>query len=121
MDIGRKDKIICILQDKLKNLQNNQIEQMKNIGEKLETNTLLEDVYSDYKQYFNYMIDMKRKQQMQIKQLISYLEKSMEQAEITQTLFNQAKYEKRGLIRKIDEIREEINEMIMADTKLLGK
>ena len=84
-------------------------------------NEFLNEVQNDYVKHYQFMIQQKREKEIQLQQLLEYLNKSAKQAELTQTMLLQTKHEKRRLLEEIDSVRQEIDKMIIENNNLVGE
>jgi hypothetical protein len=109
MDIGERDKLITALNEQLQSLSTYNVERMRELREKKDENALLGIVLEDYKKHNEYMVSLKEQQMRQIEYLLLYLEKSMAEAGITDTMLNQSQMERNKLIRELDAIKREID------------
>ena len=111
MDVFYKDKmskqIQCEIIKNRKNVANGLI-QMKNLKDK---NDFLRGVYDDYRGYHNYIVNQKKDQEIQILKLLHYLEKSMLEANLTESMVEESKHEHNILLKKLDEVRGELKEV----------
>ena len=77
------------------------VSELHNLEKIKDDNVYLREVYNDYKSYHDYIVNMKKDQEIQILSLLHYLEKSMLEADLTDRLTRQAKHEQEGAFRKI--------------------
>lgn len=111
MDVYLKDKISNQIQcEIIKNRKNvaNGLTEMKKLKDK---NDFLRNVYDDYRGYHNYIVHQKKDQELQILRLLHYLEKSMLEANLTESMIDESKHEHKVLLKQLDEIRGELKEV----------
>ena len=120
MDLYKRDKIIQLIQNKLKDEQKFQMDNLKEVASDVRENEFLGVIRDDYKKHFDFILMQKKKQKQQLEELLEYLFKSAEQAEITQSLLLQTKGEKQRLLSEIEKIRNEIDMLIIENNKLIG-
>ena len=111
MDVYLKDKISNQIQcEIIKNRKNvaDGLIQMKKLKGK---NDFLRNVYEDYRGYHNYIVHQKKDQELQILRLLHYLEKSMLEANLTESMIDESKHEHKVLLKQLDEIRGELKEV----------
>ena len=121
MDIYRRDAIIQLLRNELDKQKTSQTEQMKHILTETRDNEFLREIKRDYKNHYDYMLQQQLDKEMQLYRLIEYLEKSIQQGQLTQTLLLQTKDEKRRLVEEIDNVRREIDELMMDNARIIGQ
>ena len=111
MDIFSRDKILKQIQCEIKKNRNNMVSELYNLEKIKDDNVYLREVYSDYKSYHDYIVNMKKDQEIQILSLLHYLEKSMLEANLTERMVLEAKNEEKILLNKLAEIRGELKEI----------
>lgn len=112
MDIYTRDKIIVVLQNEMQRLSNQNLKNTKRIVKNQNENRFLEEVVSDYKKYNEQIIELKNQQKRQIEYLLSYIEKALAEAGITETQAIQAKYERKSLLQELDNIKYSLNDLL---------
>lgn len=115
-DIGNKDLLLFSIQKKLQELENTKKNHVHSIQENIENNALLKSILYDYKNKYSGIVSLKKKQQKQIHYLIQYLENSMKEAGITNSMLENIKVQKKSLIQEIKKIQNDIDNLL-ADTK----
>jgi len=111
MDIFSKDRILKQIQCEIKKNSNNMVSELHNLEKIKDDNIYLREVYDDYKSYYDYIVNMKKDQEIQILSLLHYLEKSMLEADLTDRLTRQAKHEQDILLGKLSDVRNELSEI----------
>ena len=111
MDIFRKDKLLKQIQCEIKKNRNNMVSGLYELEETKNQNIHLQEVYDDYKSYHDYIVNMKKDQEIQILSLLHYLEKSMLEAGLTDRLHRQAKHEQEVLLGKLETVRNDLSEI----------
>lgn len=112
LTIGKKDSLLKMLQDKVRELENVKKEKRRNVREKMKMNRVLENVLKDYEHKENMIIEMKEKQKKQIYEIIEYLEKSMKSIGVSTSKLQQVTYERKRLLKQIDDIQNDIDDML---------
>ena len=112
MDIGERDRMIMKLNEQLNVLSNYKMERTRELKDKVDDNKLLARVVDDYKRYDNKIADMKRQQSEQLEYLLLYLEKSMAEAGLTDSMLQKAQQEKKSLINQLDKITKDIDGLL---------
>ena len=112
MDIGERDRMIMKLNEQLNVLSNYKMERTRELKDKVDDNKLLARVVDDYKRYDNKIADMKRQQSVQLEYLLLYLEKSMAEAGLTDTMLQKAQQEKDSLVNELDKITKDLNSLL---------
>ena len=112
MEIGERDRIIMKLNEQLNVLSNYKMERTRELKEKVDDNKLLERVVDDYKAYDNKIADMKRQQSEQLEYLLLYLDKSMAEAGLTDSMLEKAQQEKNNLVNQLNKITKDLNSLL---------
>ena len=107
-----RDRIIMKLNEQLNVLSSYKMERTRELKEKVEDNKLLARVVDDYKAYDNKIANMKKQQAEQIEYLLLYLEKSMAEAGLTDTMLEKAQQEKNGLVDQLNKITNDLNDLL---------
>ena len=72
----------------------------------------MRQVYGDYKDYHNYIINQKKDQEIQILRLLHYLEKNMIDSNLTERMLEEAKHEQSVLLEKLYEVRNDLEDVV---------
>ena len=111
MDIFSRDNILKQIQCEIKKNRNNMVSELHNLEKIKDDNIYLREVYNDYKSYHDYIVNMKKDQEIQILSLLHYLEKSMLEANLTERMVMEAKNEEKILLKKLQDVRKELSEI----------
>lgn len=112
MEIADRDLKIIILKKAIRANNAFVVRKLVHLEKAQRQNELLKIIYNDYKQYYNYMVEEKRKQAAQMKFLVNYLEKSIAEAGLTKAQMTQAKHEQNNILGELDSIRSDLESMI---------
>ena len=111
MNNFQKELVLKQIACEIKKNRNNMVSELHNLEKIKDDNIYLREVYDDYKSYHDYIVNMKKDQEIQILSLLHYLEKSMLEADLTNRLTRQAKHEQDVLLGKLSEVRNELSEI----------
>ena len=111
MSIYDKDLLLSKIQCQIKKNKRKLIRDFRELEAAKTNNEFLDSVYEDYQNYKNYIVGMKKDQEIQILSLLHYLEKSMLEANLTERMVLEAKNEEKILLNKLAEIRGELKEI----------
>ena len=111
MDIYNKDLLLKKIQCQIKKNKKKLINDFRELEHSKTNNEFLNEIYSDYEKYKNYIVGLKKDQEIQILSLLHYLEKSMLEANLTERMVLEAKNEEKILLNKLAEIRGELKEI----------
>ena len=111
MDIFQKDFILKQIQSEIKKNRNNILVNLVELDKVKDKNVFLREVYDDYKSYYDYIVGVKKDQEILISSLLHYLEKSMLEAGLTDKMIRQAKHEYNDLLNKLEGVRNDLAEI----------
>jgi len=120
MEVGKRDVVLRILNKQMAELTSFNTKRMQELGEKQQENAFLTGVYEDYRKHYDYIKELKQQQKDQIEYLVQYLEDSMKQAGLSDSMLMQAKHEKNKLREQIEKIKKDLDKMIEDDKIMLG-
>lgn len=112
LTIADRDTLLSLIQEKLKYLGNQRIHQKKTLEHRVRENATLQSILEDYDKKHKSIIKMKKMQQQQIYSILDYLEKSLEDVGVSQTKLEEAKIERKRLLREIDIIQSDIDAIL---------
>jgi len=111
MEVYNKDLLLKKIQCQIKKNKKKLINDFRELEESKSTNDFLKEIFNDYEKYKNYIVGLKKDQEIQILSLLHYLEKSMLEANLTERMVLEAKNEEKILLNKLAEIRGELKEI----------
>jgi len=111
MSIYDKDLLLSKIQCQIKKNKRKLIRDFRELEAAKTNNEFLDSVYEDYQNYKNYIVGMKKDQEIQILSLLHYLEKSMLEANLTERMVQEAKHEEKILLNKLAKIRGELKDI----------
>lgn len=115
MEISEKDLMLNQIQSEIEKINKYLQSKRQEIKKTKKENKFLEMVHDDYEQYYNYIKEQKQQQINQMEFILKYLEKSMKEAGLTEQKVRQTKHEQRTIIKKIKQIKKELDEIIKDD------
>lgn len=111
MDIYARDKMLKQIALEIKKNQNSIGNNVAKLSMMKEKNDLLREVYDDYKDYKNYIVNDKLKQENELLNLLHYLEKSLIENDLTDKMVREAKHEQNILMQKLEKVRSDLQEI----------
>ena len=111
MSIYDKDLLLSKIQCQIKKNKRKLIRDFRELEAAKTNNEFLDSVYEDYQNYKNYIVGMKKDQEIQILSLLHYLEKSMLEANLTERMVKEARNEEKILLEKLSSIRGELKDI----------
>jgi hypothetical protein len=112
--LAERDKILQGIQSEIYLQQLNVLRQMKDLEKNRNKNEFLKGVYEDYNKYRDFIINQKREQKEFLEGLISYLEKTTAQGEITDRMLEKAKFEEKEIMNNLNNVKKQLNDLILA-------
>lgn len=88
------------------------LEKTKEIKKKEKLNHFLQDVASDYKKYYDYIIQERQQQYDSMKTLQVYLDDLMKTEKLASYELKQAKRDQKELLKEMDKIKLELDKLI---------
>jgi septal ring factor EnvC (AmiA/AmiB activator) len=116
MDIATKDKIFSALRSEIKSVQSGILDQLQDIGEIQNENEFLVGITDDYKRYHSHMLNQKKQERKHLEILVDYLEKSLMEAGMTETVEKRVRFEQDRILKSLGNVKTEIEEIISKDT-----
>ena len=111
MDVFKKDMILKQIASQIKFNQNNIGVGVVELHKIKDKNDSLREIFKDYKGYHDYIVNMKKDQELQILRLLHYLEKSLLEANLTNRMVREAKHEQQILLKKLNNVRGDLAEI----------
>ena len=109
MDLATRDKFIATLQSEINKTQDSvtgYLEETKKVhGE----NEFLQSVTSDYKRYHKFIVDEKERERKQLEDLMGYLDKILEEADLSAEMANKARFQQNNILGEMDNIKGELD------------
>jgi hypothetical protein len=115
------DEILAILQNEMNELSQFNTQNAMRLAEKQRENKFIQGVVADYKKHNQSIMNLKQQQKQQIEYLLHYIENALSQAGVTESMITQAKYERRELLKQLDEIKASIDDLISVDNSMISK
>lgn len=119
MDLFSRDEILLLLKHQSNILRINNYDNACRLSKKRGENRLLEKVVYDYKKHNEMLLNLQKQKQEQIEFLLSYIDQSLEEAGINESMLAQAKYEQLNLLKELDSIASSIDELRRIDVELM--
>ena len=111
MDHLQNELVLKQIACEIKKNRNNLHSNLRNLRTFQKDNKFLRQIYDDYEDYHNFIINQKKEQELTILRLLHYLEKSMLEANLTERMVSEAKHEEKILLDKLSKIRGELKDI----------
>jgi len=111
MNIFKKDFLLQQIAEQIKKNQGNIGKGVSDLYKIKDKNDSLREVYEDYRGYHDYIVNMKKDQEIQILGILHYLEKSMLESNLTDRMVEESKHEQQILLGKLSAVRNDLDEI----------
>ena len=101
-------QIACEIKKNRNNLHSN----LRNLRTFQKDNKFLRQIYGDYEDYHNFIINQKKEQELTILRLLHYLEKNMLDSNLTERMLQESKHEQSVLLEKLYEVRNDLEKVV---------
>ena len=101
-------QIACEIKKNRNNLHSN----LRNLRTFQKDNKFLRQIYGDYEDYHNFIINQKKEQELTILRLLHYLEKNMLDSNLTERMLQESKHEQNVLLEKLHEVRNDLEKVV---------
>ena len=112
MNDFQKELVLKQIACEIKKNRNNLHGNLRDLRVFQKDNKFLTQVYGDYKDYHNFIINQKKDQEIQILRLLHYLEKNMIDSNLTERMLEEAKHEQSILLEKLYEVRNDLEDVV---------
>lgn len=112
MPVALRDLYLLQIQDEIKSRKSLLIKKKTVLSQKSKLNEYLDTVKEDYNKYYNYILQEKQQQYDSMMILKEYLDDLMKTDGIVNEQLIRAKYEQKDIMKEIDKIKSELDEII---------
>ena len=112
MDDLQNELILKQLACEIKKNRNNLHSNLRNLRTFQKDNKFLRQIYDDYEDYHNFIINQKKEQELTILRLLHYLEKNMLDSNLTERMLQESKHEQSVLLEKLYEVRNDLEKVV---------
>ena len=112
MDVARRDQKLLLIQSEIKNNKRQIFEYLVEAENTRKDNCFLDSIRDDYRRYRDYIVEEKRRERAQMELLISYLERILEESQLSLEEANRAKYEQNRILGQLDAVKQELDELV---------
>ena len=112
MNNFQKELVLKQIACEIKKNRNNLHGNLRDLRVFQKDNKFLRQVYGDYKDYHNYIINQKKDQELQILRLLHYLEKNIIDSNLTDRMLDEAKHEQSILLEKLYDVRSDLEDVV---------
>ena len=112
MDHLQNELVLKQIACEIKKNRNNLHSNLRNLRTFQKDNKFLRQIYDDYEDYHNFIINQKKEQELTILRLLHYLEKNMLDSNLTERMLQESKHEQSVLLEKLYEVRNDLEKVV---------
>ena len=111
LPLAQRDIYLLQIEEEIKNRKGLLIKKKKQLDKKEKVNIFLQEVKNDYTNYYNYIVKEKQNQYQSLLLLKEYMDDLMSTNNLMDTELRTAKHDQKDILREIDKIKVELNEI----------
>ena len=112
MDHLQNELVLKQIACEIKKNRNNLHSNLRNLRTFQKDNKFLRQIYDDYEDYHNFIINQKKEQELTILRLLHYLEKNMLDSNLTERMLQESKHEQSVLLERLYEVRNDLEKVV---------
>jgi hypothetical protein len=110
--LATRDLKLIQIYEEIKNKKKLILKKKKDLAKKKNVNAYLEIVNNDYENYYNYILDQKKKELEAMNILNEYIDDLVNTDKLVDTQLKAAKRDQREILNEISKIKEELDQLI---------
>ena len=114
MDLAQRDQFIQQMQYEIDNTQDTIMEYLRDAENVQKDNEFLESVTNDYKRYHEYILQQKKEQREHIEMLSSYLDKNLDQANLSLEMAKRARWQQNQILGELEKVKTELDKITLS-------
>ena len=114
MDLAQRDQFIQQMQYEIDNTQDTIMEYLRDAENVQKDNEFLESVTNDYKRYHEYILQQKKEQREHIEMLSSYLDKNLDQANMSLEMAKRARWQQNQILGELEKVKTELDKITLS-------
>ena len=115
MEIADRDLKLTLIKKAIKDNNDFVVRKIMTLEKAKKGNEFLTNIYNDYKSYYDHMVEQKRREKAQLLFLSGYLEKSIEEAGLTDAAICKARHAQRNILRNLELVRSYLDTFVGRD------
>mgnify|MGYP000905272570 CR=1 FL=1 len=112
LPLAERDLHLIQIDQEIKNKKKLLVKKKKELDKKQKLNQYLDGVKDDYTKYYDYIVEEKQQQYNSLILLKEYMSDLMETENLVDDQLRSAKYNQKDIIREIDNVKAELDELI---------
>lgn len=113
LTLGNKDLYLIKIQNEIKNKKHLLVKKRKELENKSKTNKYLNEVKNDYTKYYDYILNEKQQQYNALLLLKEYMDDLVKTENLVDNQIRTAKYDQKDILGEIDNVKQELDELMM--------
>lgn len=118
MDLAKRDKIIELLRSEINKTQDSVVTYLKEAKNVQNENDFLDSIKNDYKRYHKYILNEKERERKQMEMLINYLDKVLEEANLSAEMANRARFQQNKILGEMEKVKGELDRLTTSDENI---
>ncbi len=118
MDLAKRDKIIELLRSEINKTQDSVVTYLKEAKNVQNENEFLDSIKNDYKRYHKYILNEKERERKQMEMLINYLDKVLEEANLSAEMANRARFQQNKILGEMEKVKKELDRLTTGDENI---
>jgi|TARA_B110000037_G_C17049189_1_gene476996 hypothetical protein len=118
MDLAKRDKIIELLRSEINKTQDSVVTYLKEAKNVQNENEFLDSIKNDYKRYHKYILNEKEREREQMEMLINYLDKVLEEANLSAEMANRARFQQNKILGEMEKVKGELDRLTTSDENI---
>jgi hypothetical protein len=112
VELAERDLQLLQIETEIKNKKRLLIKKKKDLDKKYKVNHYLGDVKQNYSKYYNHIVKEKKQQYNALLLLQEYMDDLMKTEKLVDDQLRVAKHDQKDIIREIDKVKVELDELI---------
>jgi chromosome segregation ATPase len=112
LSLAERDLHLIQIDQEIRNKKKLLVKKKKELDKKQKLNQYLDGVKDDYTKYYDYIVEEKQQQYNSLILLKEYMSDLMETENLVDDQLRSAKYNQKDIIREIDNVKAELDELI---------
>jgi len=112
LPLAERDLHLIQIDQEIRNKKKLLVKKKKELDKKQKLNQYLDGVKDDYTKYYDYIVEEKQQQYNSLILLKEYMSDLMETENLVDDQLRSAKYNQKDIIREIDNVKAELDELI---------
>ena len=112
LTLGERDLYLLQIETEINNKKKLLLKKKRDLDKKQKLNHFLNGVTKDYQKYYNYILNEKQQQYKMLMMLKEYLNDLIQTEHLVDEQRRTAKHDQKHIIREIDKVKGELDELI---------